>query len=130
MDVRPPLREHVALIIALREFIYGTGTLDPATVRRDDTCSLGRWLDAKAAGLHHFPEFDTARQAHTRFHAEAERIVHLVVSGRRHDAAAAMEHGGRLRNQSADLVRAFMRLSHRLAAAHVSPAQKASHAAG
>jgi hypothetical protein len=130
MDIRPPLREHVALIISLREFIYGMGKLDPATVRRDDTCSLGRWLDAKAAELDPFPEFDTARQAHTRFHAEAERVVHLVASGRRHEAAAAMEHGGRLRNQSADLVRAFMRLSHRLAAAKVSAPCKASHALG
>ncbi|MBL8658171.1 MAG: CZB domain-containing protein [Rhodospirillales bacterium] len=115
IDIRPLLRAHAEWIVHLREYVYGSGTLDVQVIMRDDQCDLGRWIYGEAAPYRHLPEYEAARQAHALFHAEAAQVVNLMEAGRRHEAALAINQGGRLRNQSAAMVRSFIRLSERLA---------------
>lgn len=115
IDIRPLLRAHAEWIVHLREYVYGLGTLDVQVIMRDDQCDLGRWIYGEATPYRHLPEYEAARQAHALFHAEAAQVVNLLEAGRRHEAALALDRGGRLRNRSAAMVRSFIRLSERLA---------------
>ncbi len=114
INIRLLLRAHAEWIIHLREYVYGSGSLDVRVTMRDDQCDLGRWIYGEAARYRHLPEYEAARQAHAVFHAEAAQVVQMMKAGRRHEAALATGHGGRLRNQSAAMVRSFIRLSQRL----------------
>lgn len=114
-DIRPLLRAHAEWIVHLREYVYGSGSLDVRVTGRDDQCDLGRWIYGEAARYRHLPEYEAARQAHAAFHAEAAQVVRLMQAGRRHEAVLATDRGGRLRNQSTAIVRAFLWLTQRLA---------------
>ena len=113
-DLRTPLRAHAEWIARLREHVYKDQPIDPLMIERDDVCRLGRWLIQQAPALRHLPEFEAARVAHAAVHAEAARLARLIQAGHLHEAKAALESGGRVRRQSAAMVRTFTRLSRRI----------------
>ena len=117
MDIRPPLHAHAEWLAQLREYVYGAGAPDIRILVRDDQCELGQWIYTEAARFRHLPEYETARQAHAAFHAEAAEVIRLMQAGRRHEAALAIERGGPVQNRSATMIRAFLWLGHRMSRA-------------
>jgi len=113
-------------IVHFRESVYGLDMVDVRVTERDDQCELGRWIYGEAAHLRHLPEYEAARQAHAAFHACAAEVVRLTLAGRHHEAKLAVDHGGRLRSQSAAMVRAFLWLSQRLTSKRLASSSGAS----
>jgi|GEM_PF-6702452 hypothetical protein len=120
LDLRTPLRAHAEWIARLRERVYEDQPIDPEMIQRDDVCRLGRWLIEQAPALRHLPEFEAARVAHAAVHTEAARLARLMEAGHLHEAKAAIENNGRVRRQSAAMVRTFTRLGRRIALAQAA----------
>jgi hypothetical protein len=94
MDWLKIINSHVMWKQRLLEHMDGASQqkLDPAVVRRDDLCELGKWLhnDGKAyAETDHFP---VVKDNHAHFHDFAARIVELIDAGNL-DAAKDLLNG-------------------------------------
>lgn len=117
-----PFRAHAEWMAELREFIYGNGEMDPEYVARDDRCELGQWLYGEGMRYSHLEEYDHAVQLHAALHRHAAHVVNLVRTGRRTEAMAHVETGGKLRKMSAALIKSFARLNRR-----ITPAKRAGN---
>ncbi|WP_143338160.1 methyl-accepting chemotaxis protein [Demequina sp. NBRC 110054] len=77
----------------------GRHSEDLTKVGRDDACAFGRWLATDGSrdsnGFH-----ETSRAQHATFHREAAAVLRMLDSGRRAEAAAALEPGGALAEAS------------------------------
>ncbi len=109
-----PLAAHAAWMTHLREYIYGSGRMDAATVARDDECEIGRWLYGDGSRFRHLREYQHALRVHAAFHRRAAKVVNMVDHGRRLEAAADLAPGGDLRDLSKDLAQAFIRLNRKI----------------
>lgn len=70
----------------------GEGDLDPAMVRRDDVCVLGRWLhgpeippDVRAGA-----DYLAVLAVHAEFHRHAGAVLDLLAQGKRREAGDVM----------------------------------------
>jgi hypothetical protein len=77
-------------------------------VRREDACAFGAWLLGTEA-LRQAAAFAPVRALHLRFHAEAARVLELVLDGQREAAARSLSPGGPFDQASRDLADALER---------------------
>jgi hypothetical protein len=103
------LVDHARWITRLREHVYGSLRLDPATVGRADSCAFASWLRNAEPQMRHF-DYWRCIALHVRWHDCAARVVDLANHGRRLEAELAMAPGGQLRCLSSELVTTFARL--------------------
>lgn len=76
----------------LREAAAKGESLDAATIKRDDCCDLGRWLQSSGRTLYgHKPEFTDLLKKHNHFHSIAGMVAAIINSG---DMEAAQTHLG------------------------------------
>jgi hypothetical protein len=104
------LVDHARWITRLREHLYGSLRLNPATVGRADSCTFARWLRNAEPHMRHVPDYWRCLALHARWHDCAARVVDLANQGRRLEAELTMAPGGQLRCLSAELVSTFARL--------------------
>jgi hypothetical protein len=104
------LVDHARWITRLREHVYGSLRLDPATVGRADSCTFALWLCNAEPHMRDVPDYWRCVALHARWHDCAVRVVDLANQGRRLEAELALASGGQLRCLSAELVSTFARL--------------------
>jgi hypothetical protein len=97
---------HARWLVRLRTAILsGTSEFQPSDVRPDDACDFGKWLYGSfPAQLKGTRSFEEIRAAHTRFHQRAAEILGLAVSGKKQEAAAAMDAQGEFMQLSGSLM--------------------------
>jgi hypothetical protein len=66
------------------------------SIRRDDQCDFGKWLQGKALSAADKATADCRKvdELHRRFHQTAARVVELALSGRKAEAETMMILGG------------------------------------
>lgn len=104
------LVDHARWITRLREHVYGSLRLDPATVGRADSCAFAGWLRDSEPHMRDVPDYWRCVALHARWHDCAARVVDLANQGRKLEAELALAPGGQLRCLSAELVTTFARL--------------------
>ena len=77
----------------LRTAVDGGEVPDPATVRVDNLCDLGKWIHGEGKELEARPEFQDLRVKHARFHAAAAAVINLVVAKKTAEAAQSLDTG-------------------------------------
>jgi hypothetical protein len=95
-DGKTAIDAHVKWKERLQDYIAGRSgeDLSVESVSRDDTCSLGAWLDGE--GREHYgdrPAFDKVRRTHQRFHQCAGEVVKAAKIGERERAQELLEDG-------------------------------------
>ncbi len=97
---------HAKWKFRLREAI-GTGksewTVD--TVRPDDRCEFGKWLNALPLSDRMSKDWREAKALHAQFHIAAAEVLKHALDGRTADANTAMAPGGGFADVSMRLVR-------------------------
>ncbi len=90
MNFFDALNIHLAWKQRLREYVEGGGAerLDPAVVRNDHCCELGRWIAEQYEVRKGLPEFVTMCEQHTAFHRCAGQVVEHMQAG---DSSAARD---------------------------------------
>ena len=104
------LVDYARWITRLREHVYGSVRLDPASVGRADSCAFAIWLRDSDPHMRQIPDYWRCLALHARWHDCAARVVDLANQGRRLEAELALAPGGQLRCLSAELVSTFARL--------------------
>ncbi|WP_162797701.1 methyl-accepting chemotaxis protein [Thermomonas haemolytica] len=87
------IQRHVQWKLRLKTYLQGKSEeqLDPATVGRDDVCTLGEWLYGPGQQVKHLPEFQQLLEHHKRFHAAAAEVVRAHQQGQALRANALLE---------------------------------------
>lgn len=107
-EIKAAIGAHGAWKMKLKAAIVtGMTDLDPAVVRCDDKCALGKWL--------YGPSIDTTtrmgmpykvnKRVHAEFHECAARVVELIHEGKQSHAAALVD--GEFTERSEKVVRAL-----------------------
>ena len=65
----------------LRTAIDGGAVPDPATVRVDNVCDLGKWIHGEGKAHQSLPEFQALKEQHAQFHQAAGHVIGLVKKG-------------------------------------------------
>ena len=88
MDWMEVIGAHVMWKQRLIGLLAGKNTeaLDPAAIRLDNRCALGKWIYGDGASMSQLPKYDEVRELHAQFHQFAADIVELHVSGNTADA--------------------------------------------
>ncbi len=81
MDFDDAILAHTRWKRRLQQSMGGGERLDPAMVRRDDLCDLGKWLQGDGAAFATEPEYTTLVQAHASFHRAAAAVVERISRG-------------------------------------------------
>ena len=80
-----------------------------ATIRADDQCDFGKWLNGPAIGpaLKGSPGFAEVRKLHAEFHQQAARVAVLASEGKKAEAEQAVALTGPFSGASARLTAAM-----------------------
>ncbi len=111
MDLDHALECHVAWKVKFRMAILEMGTVDAASVGREDGCDLGRWLLGE--GLERWgvlPDFATCLAEHRSFHVAAGRIGRAINAGRLEEASRLLKPSEAFTRSSAALGNALVGL--------------------
>lgn len=107
-EINDAIGAHGAWKLKLRTAIsVGKSDVEPATVRCDDRCALGRWLygstldDSTKSGK----PYQVIRRLHAEFHHSAATVLESALAGRKDQATQALE--GEFKERSEKLVRAL-----------------------
>ncbi len=129
-NINRAIGAHGAWKIHLREAIE-TGeskwTID--TVRRDDQCVFGKWLNALPSEV---TSTELARHIisdHARFHELVASILDLAVSGHSEEAKLATERGSEFMNLSSELTQTMMEWKESIPSLSVAGRGRQEHAA-
>jgi hypothetical protein len=57
------------------------GSLQPATIRQDSRCELGKWLYGEGRSFQHLPEYQKLMNDHARLHESASDLIRRTNSG-------------------------------------------------
>lgn len=94
MDLNEAIKAHSEWKMKLRGAISSKGTLDAATISRDDCCALGKWLHGESK-----PRFgklaahmDCVRH-HAVFHKEAGKVASAINAGHYVEAEQMLSSG-------------------------------------
>jgi hypothetical protein len=89
-----------------------TGKIDTPveTIRSDNQCIFGRWLDASMLTSTEKESYHyiTVKELHAKFHETAARVAGLVLAGKKSDAERMMAPDGEYAKISAQLTLAMM----------------------
>ena len=83
----------------------------PATVRRDDQCEFGKWLETANAAVRASAEYSKCKELHHRFHGEAAKVLDLALAGKKEAARQAVGADGAFVKISSSLTMAMMEWS-------------------
>ena len=94
MDWLKIINSHVMWKQRLLEHMEGKSQekLDPAIIRRDDLCELGKWLYTDGQAYEQTEHFTLVKDNHAHFHAFAAKVVELIDAGD-HSAARNLLNG-------------------------------------
>jgi hypothetical protein len=68
--------DHAGVLHRVTEYVRSPDrSLNPADVRADDACPLGRWLSTEGAVHEALPAYVSLREAHTGFHRTSGEAV-------------------------------------------------------
>src|SRR6516162_2836805 len=90
----------------LMTVIQNRHTPDPAVVRSDCNCPLGKWLYGEGTRYSQLKEYQALLEGHKEFHKVAASVVDLINADRIDDAKASLEAGA-FRKQSRFAVEAI-----------------------
>lgn len=78
----------------LKRAIVGEEEIDPAVIRRDDVCEVGKWIhgEGKSKFAAH-PLFQEFRKVHADFHSCAHNVMMLYKGGKVREAEAEIDRG-------------------------------------
>jgi methyl-accepting chemotaxis protein len=97
---------HMAWRSRLMTAIQDRRTSDPAVVRSDCNCALGRWLYGDGKQHAQLKEYKALLEEHRQFHATAASVVDFINGGQIDQARASLEDGA-FRKQSRFAVEAI-----------------------
>jgi len=94
MDWLKIINGHVMWKQRLLEHMDGASQekLDPAVIRRDDLCELGKWIYSDGQVHEQSEHFTSVKHNHAHFHNHAARVVELIDAGD-HAAAKSLLNG-------------------------------------
>ncbi|MFO0604833.1 MAG: CZB domain-containing protein [Polyangiales bacterium] len=93
MDFKEAGEAHRNWKVRLRTFVHGGGeALDEATVRRDDACTLGKWLHTLEPGQR-TGDVEEMFALHAKFHRHAAEVVAAARQGQREQALRMLDAG-------------------------------------
>jgi aerotaxis receptor len=107
-NAKDAVADHQQWRVTLRNAMNRGLTLDVAQIRRDDCCTLGRWL--KGPGAQRWgskPAFTRLVQSHQGFHEAVGRTAELINQNRMADAGATLETGQPLHRAGQELNQAI-----------------------
>ncbi len=99
---------HAKWKFRLREAIK-TGQSEWAveTVRPDDSCEFGKWLNSLSLADRMMKEWREVKTLHAKFHVAAADVLTSAIAGRKSEADTAMAPGGAFADVSTKLVKAI-----------------------
>ena len=97
----------------LRKAIDGGEIPDAATVRADNQCDLGKWIEGDGKSHQNLPEFQELKSQHTQFHKAAADVVELIKTGDKAKAQADLDTGA-FAGISTKVVNAITNLRHKI----------------
>jgi hypothetical protein len=71
----------------------GSSELEPDSVRADDRCAFGKWLNSVGPDLKASLHYERVRDLHARFHEAAADVLALAVGGKGRQALTSLEFG-------------------------------------
>jgi hypothetical protein len=94
VDFLKMVNKHIALKNRLIDLVESKKviTLDPARMKQDDICGLGRLIYDDEQPLAMLPAFEEVRSLHASFHGIASEILRLS-QAEQHGKAAQLLHG-------------------------------------
>lgn len=94
--IEAAVASHREWLARLRDAIQNGGSqYQPASVRKEDQCALGTWLEREfPSGLRDSPVYEDLRRTHAQFHVQAASIMTLALAGRRAEAEKMMAPRG------------------------------------
>jgi len=107
-EINDAIGAHGAWKLKLRTAIMmGRSDTEPATVRCDDRCALGRWLYGASldAQTRAGKPYQVVRRLHAEFHQSAATVLEDALAGRKDQAGQRLE--GEFKERSDKLVRAL-----------------------
>jgi hypothetical protein len=82
----------------------GSSEFQPETVRADDLCPFGQWIQSAEPALQDSLHYERVRTLHAQFHEAAARVLALALSGRGPQALTSLEFGSEFVRASVLLV--------------------------
>lgn len=114
MNFAKAVDAHVAWILKLQEAIDGGKKLDPAEVRKDTLCELGKWIYGEGAAYQDKLAFFDLKAKHTAFHLCAGEVVRKVNAGDLEGALSMVDRGGEFIRISTETINAITSLKKEL----------------
>jgi hypothetical protein len=97
---------HAKWKFRLREAIKtGTSEWAVTTVRPDDLCEFGKWLNTLPLADRMTKDWREVKTLHAKFHVAAADVLALAIAGRKSEADTSMAPGGAFADVSSKLVR-------------------------
>jgi hypothetical protein len=106
-NIRSAMVAHSAWKARLKDAITsGKSDKTVADARADNLCDFGKWLRGPdiTPAVKSTTSYTRAMDLHTKFHAEAARVLEIALQGKKDAALAAMEPGSPFSRVSAELV--------------------------
>jgi methyl-accepting chemotaxis protein len=97
----------------LRKAIDGGEIPDAASVRADNQCDLGKWLNGDGKSHQNLPEYQELKSQHAQFHKAAADVVEMIKKGDKAKAQADLESGS-FAGASTKVVNAISNLRHKI----------------
>lgn len=107
-EINDAIGAHGAWKLRLRTAIsMGKSDVEPATVRCDDRCAFGRWINGPTIDGHtrSGKPYQVIHRLHAEFHQAAATVLESALAGRKEHATQILE--GEFRERSEKLVRAL-----------------------
>jgi len=110
-EIEQAIAAHGYWKVYLRNAII-SGRIDTPvdTIRSDNECVFGKWLDASmlTSTEQESYHYITVKELHAKFHETAARVAGLVLAGKKSEAEGMMKPDGEYAKISARLILAMM----------------------
>lgn len=80
----------------------------PVTVRRDDQCEFGKWLQTVAPSMNGSSSYRKCSELHSQFHGAAAKVLEMALAGKKEPAKQSMAASGEFAKTSGALTVAMM----------------------
>ncbi|SEG48618.1 Chemoreceptor zinc-binding domain-containing protein [Bryocella elongata] len=122
MDFRSAVTSHSEWKAKLSGYLsQPNGSLDAATVERDDQCELGLWLHEEGMEWHDLPEYAALTADHAHFHEAAAEVVRRADAGERLNHETVLGCGSAYMDAAKRMVIALIRLKARTEVSQQTP---------
>jgi hypothetical protein len=107
LEISKAIRSHELWKVKLSASVKsGTVTAEALDVGRDDICDFGRWFYGSTIPTDalYDPHYMSVQLLHAKFHKCAEKVVYLLLDGKKADAGALMASDGEYTKTSDQLI--------------------------